>query len=80
MKKIYFDLKKKIEKVLASRSVNWQVREKLKQGKSCPCCKHYGGDIFCLYEMHEGNAEMPDSINMDLITCDHWKKSKITRA
>ena len=59
MRKIYFDAEKKIEKILDSKTVSWRIKEQLRQGKSCLRCKHYGGDMFCLYEMHEGKSGEP---------------------
>ena len=63
--------KLEIDKRLNSKHVSWQMKEKLRSGKSCFSCINYGGGNFCLRDIPGEDNEVPGGISNNL-TCEDW--------
>jgi hypothetical protein len=73
---ITYDCDQQIAKLLASRAVAWQLKEKLRQGESCKTCKHFDGSIYCLYELsaHGYDDDYGPVFIPYNMRCIHWEK------
>jgi hypothetical protein len=73
---IVYDCDAQIEKLLASRAVDWKLKEKLRLGETCKTCEYFDGSVYCLYELSANDFDDdygPGFIPFNM-RCEDWKK------
>jgi hypothetical protein len=47
------DYDEQIERLLASRSIDWKLKEKLRTGETCLACEFFDTTVYCLYDLQD---------------------------